>query len=55
MKMITKGDSEKETALKFENQIPNPIFLHIWVEYCECWDKLKFWIGGLTQATFDQD
>ena len=51
-KWSLKGDGKKETALVFEvSNTKSNIPPCIWVEYCECWDKLKFWIRGLTLAT----
>ena len=51
-KWSLKGDGKKETALEFEvSNTKSNIPPCIWVEYCERWDKLKFWIRGLTLAT----
>ena len=51
-KWSLKGDSKKETGLEFEvSNTKSNIHPCIWVEYCECWDKLKFWIRRLTRAT----
>ena len=51
-KWSLKGDSKKETALEFEvSNTRSNIPPCIWVEYCERWDKLNFWIRGLTLAT----
>ena len=35
----------------FKYQIPDPIFPHVWGEYCEHWDKLKLWIRGSNLTT----
>ena len=51
-KWSLKGDGKKETALEFEvSNTRSNIPPCIWVEHCEHWDKLKFWIRGLTLAT----
>ena len=50
-----QSDPSRVTAKKnywnLKYQIPDPIFPYVWVEFCEHWDKLKFWIGRSTLAT----
>ena len=51
-KWSLKGDGKKEKALEFEvSNNKSNIPPCIWVDYCERWHKLKFWIRGLTLAT----
>ena len=51
-KWSLKGDGKKETAFEFEvSNTRSNIPPCIWIECCERWDKLKFWIWRLTLAT----
>ena len=52
IKWSLQGDSKEETVLEFEvSNTRSNIPPCIWVEYCESWDELKFWIKESTLTT----